>query len=438
MRLATFVPPRAERSLAGEVRGEHVVDFGPGATVRALLAQEAIEPAAGRAWPLAEVRLLAPVPDPIAIYGIGLNYAAHAAETGAEPPEAPIVFAKMPGSVGAARRAGASALRWCGGSTTRASCAPSSAPGAESAATRWPTTSQRRDLQGREPQWIRAKGADTFCPFGPWITTIDAVPDPQNLRLRTWVNGEVRQDSSTSDLIFGPQQCADFIAETCTLHPGDLILTGTPGGVGMASGALPRGRRRRADRDRGPGRDRAHDRNALVAGSVSSHFAMPVRIALLRPLARERAPGVAVGVYALVAATGAGAQCLSITRSIRPYSTASSALKKRSRSMSSWTLVERLARVAGVELVDAPADIEDLARVDLDIRRLALEPGRGLVDEHARVGEREALAMGATRQQQRPHRHRHPEADRLHVGLDELHRVVDRQPGVDRPPGELM
>ena len=93
-----------------------------------------------------------------------------------------------------------------------------------------------RDLQRRERQWIRAKGADTFCPYGPWITTADAVPDPQNLRLRTWVNGEERQNSTTADLIFGPQACVDFIAQTCTLHPGDLILTGTPSGVGQASG----------------------------------------------------------------------------------------------------------------------------------------------------------------------------------------------------------
>lgn len=90
-----------------------------------------------------------------------------------------------------------------------------------------------RDLQRREPQWTRAKGADTFCPFGPWVTTTDEVPDPENLQLRTWVNGELRQDSSTSDLLFGCRQVVDFISETCTLSPGDLILTGTPSGVGM-------------------------------------------------------------------------------------------------------------------------------------------------------------------------------------------------------------
>jgi 2-keto-4-pentenoate hydratase/2-oxohepta-3-ene-1,7-dioic acid hydratase in catechol pathway len=91
-----------------------------------------------------------------------------------------------------------------------------------------------RDLQGREPQWTRAKGADGFCPYGPWITTADEIPNPQALALRTWVNGELRQDSNTSNLIFGVQELVAFISETCTLEPGDLILTGTPSGVGMS------------------------------------------------------------------------------------------------------------------------------------------------------------------------------------------------------------
>jgi 2-keto-4-pentenoate hydratase/2-oxohepta-3-ene-1,7-dioic acid hydratase in catechol pathway len=91
-----------------------------------------------------------------------------------------------------------------------------------------------RDLQKREPRWVRAKGFDTACPWGPWITTADEVPDPGNLRIASQVNGETRQDSTTADLIFGPQALVDFIAETCTLAPGDLILTGTPQGVGQA------------------------------------------------------------------------------------------------------------------------------------------------------------------------------------------------------------
>jgi 2-keto-4-pentenoate hydratase/2-oxohepta-3-ene-1,7-dioic acid hydratase in catechol pathway len=91
-----------------------------------------------------------------------------------------------------------------------------------------------RDLQRIEPQWTRAKGADGFCPWGPWITTADEVPDAEDLRLTTRVNGELRQDSRTSDLVFGPRALIDFIAEAITLEPGDLILTGTPSGVGMA------------------------------------------------------------------------------------------------------------------------------------------------------------------------------------------------------------
>ena len=90
-----------------------------------------------------------------------------------------------------------------------------------------------RDLQRAERQWTRAKGFDGACPFGPWITTADEVAEPGNLALKTWINGELRQDSSTSDLIFGIPEIVAFIRETITLEPGDLILTGTPSGVGM-------------------------------------------------------------------------------------------------------------------------------------------------------------------------------------------------------------
>jgi len=90
-----------------------------------------------------------------------------------------------------------------------------------------------RDLQRAERQWTRAKGFDGACPFGPWITTADEVAEPENLALRTWINGELRQDSNTSDLIFGIPAIVAFISETITLEPGDLILTGTPSGVGM-------------------------------------------------------------------------------------------------------------------------------------------------------------------------------------------------------------
>jgi acylpyruvate hydrolase len=229
VKLATFEADGQVR--AGSVQGDRVAAFDGGQTVVDVLGGEAAR-VGGESWGLSEVALLAPVPAPGVIYAIGLNYAKHVEETGGTKPEQPIVFVKVLGSV-----------------------APPGGP------IRCPEVVRRldyegeltivigergriagycvaddvtaRDLQGREPQWTRAKGADTFCPFGPWVTTADEVPDAGSLSLRTWVNGELRQDSNTSDLIFGCDELVEFIAQTCTLKPGDLILTGTPNGVGM-------------------------------------------------------------------------------------------------------------------------------------------------------------------------------------------------------------
>jgi 2-keto-4-pentenoate hydratase/2-oxohepta-3-ene-1,7-dioic acid hydratase in catechol pathway len=233
MKLATFVAPGSDTPQAGEVRGEQVVAFADGATVLDRLASGDRTPADGAALPLAEVRLLAPVPRPRAIFGIGLNYAAHAAETGQQVPEAPIVFMKLPSSSvppndavaipGVVRRLdyeGELAVVIGAGGTVAGYAVADDL--------------SARDLQKRERQWTRAKGFDHSCPWGPWITTADEVADPGALALRTWVNGELRQDSSTADLIFGVQAVVDFLAEAITLEPGDLILTGTPPGVGQA------------------------------------------------------------------------------------------------------------------------------------------------------------------------------------------------------------
>jgi acylpyruvate hydrolase len=234
VKLATFVVPAGHQPRAGALVDGRIVAFADeSVTVRDVLAGAAQPATSADSWSLEEIELLAPIPDPAAIYGIGLNYAAHAAETGGETPDQPRVFTKVSGSVAppggpircpeVVRRldyegelvvvigAGGTIGGYCVGDDVSA-----------------------RDLQKREPQWTRAKGADTFCPFGPWVTTADEIEDPRDLRLRTWVNGELRQDSSTSDLIFGPEELVAFIAQTCTLRPGDLILTGTPSGVGMA------------------------------------------------------------------------------------------------------------------------------------------------------------------------------------------------------------
>jgi acylpyruvate hydrolase len=233
MKLATFVAAGSDSPQAGEVRGDAVVAFADGTTVLDRLASGDRTPAGGSAHALAEVRLLAPVPRPRAIFGIGLNYAAHAAETGQAVPEAPIVFMKLPSSSvppndDLAIPAAVRRLDYEG------ELAVVIGAGGAVAGYAVADDLSARDLQKRERQWTRAKGFDHSCPWGPWITTADEVADPHALALRTWVNGELRQDSSTADLIFGVPEVVAFLAEAITLEPGDLILTGTPPGVGQA------------------------------------------------------------------------------------------------------------------------------------------------------------------------------------------------------------
>lgn len=230
MKLATLLPPGGGIARAGIVEGEQVMALAEDQRVVDVLAGQQARREEER-WELEEVELLAPV-EPGTVYAIGLNYARHIEETGAPTPEAPVVFVKVRGSVTGpggpivcpevVRRLdyeGELTLVMGADLQIAGYCVADDVTG--------------RDLQGREPHWIRGKGADTFCPIGPWITTADEVPDPEDLQLRTWVNDELRQDSSTSDLLFGCTKLIEFISQTCTLLPGDLILTGTPSGVGM-------------------------------------------------------------------------------------------------------------------------------------------------------------------------------------------------------------
>ncbi len=232
MKLATFRTMAGAQAQAGLVQGERIVAFGGPDGVKRALAGGVLPAERLGEFALSDVSLLAPIPDPRTIYGIGLNYADHVAEIGGTTPEAPIVFTKVSGSVTApggpvrspavVRRLdyeGELAIVIGAGGRIGGYCVADDV--------------SARDLQRREPQWVRAKGADTFCPFGPWITTADEVENPGSLSIRTWVNGELRQDSSTSNLIFGCEELVEFISQTCTLAPGDLILTGTPGGVGQ-------------------------------------------------------------------------------------------------------------------------------------------------------------------------------------------------------------
>src|SRR5689334_20399145 len=176
MKLATFRPPGSDTSLSGEVRGDEVVAFAGGTTVLDLLASGDRTPASGDTYALGEVELLAPVRRPRAIFGVGLNYAAHAGETGRDLPECPIIFMKLPSSSAPpfgdvrcpeiVRRLdyeGELAIVMGGGGAIAGYAVADDV--------------SARDLQKREPQWTRAKGFDGSCPYGPWITTVDEVGD---------------------------------------------------------------------------------------------------------------------------------------------------------------------------------------------------------------------------------------------------------------------
>lgn len=188
--------------------------------------------------PLAEVELL-PLVRPSKIVCVGLNYLDHARELGLPTPDEPVLFLKPPSSVigpgdaivmpACSERVDYEAeLALVIGRTARHvseadahrhlfgySCA---------------NDVTARDLQQKDGQWTRAKSFDTFCPVGPWIET--EVPDERALSIRAVVNGQLRQQGNTADMIFSPAKLISFISGVMTLLPGDVILTGTPGGIG--------------------------------------------------------------------------------------------------------------------------------------------------------------------------------------------------------------
>lgn len=199
----------------------------------------------GESIPLAGVTVLAPIPRPrSSILCVGRNYLEHVKETNASNPVPthPIIFTKPPASVvpsGAVVDLHADLTRSVdyegevaviiGRKTSKV---------AEDKAMEHVfgytilNDVTARDLQKRHTQWVIGKGLDTFCPMGPYITHVSAMPDPADIAIRTRVNGEVRQEGNTRDLIFTIPYLIALISSGMTLEPGDIIATGTPSGVG--------------------------------------------------------------------------------------------------------------------------------------------------------------------------------------------------------------
>jgi len=216
---------------------------GPARAAAALVAGELPEMDA------AGLRIGAPITRPSSVFGIGLNYAAHAAESGSEPPSAPILFQKAPNTVvgpndTVAIPRGSTKTDWevelgvvIG---TRASYLESASDALSHIAgfvTVNDLSERTLQLEGPGGQWSKGKSCAGFCPTGPYLVTPEDV-EPGHLRLRSWVNGEPRQDSTTQDLIFDVATIIHNLSQYLVLEPGDLICTGTPEGVAL-SGRFP-------------------------------------------------------------------------------------------------------------------------------------------------------------------------------------------------------
>jgi 2-keto-4-pentenoate hydratase/2-oxohepta-3-ene-1,7-dioic acid hydratase in catechol pathway len=183
-----------------------------------------------------------PIERPQKIICVGLNYRDHAEEQGVALPERPLLFAKWPNTLigpGEPIRLPAIADEVdyeaelgvvIGERIHQAS------PETALEAVRGYLCANDvsgRDVQFADKQWVRGKSFDTFCPIGPELVPAADVPDPQALRIRAILNGEVMQDSTTANMVFGVADIISFVSQAITLEPGDLILTGTPAGVGV-------------------------------------------------------------------------------------------------------------------------------------------------------------------------------------------------------------
>ncbi len=193
---------------------------------------------------LADVKLMSPITNPNKVVAIGLNYLDHIKESNAAVPKIPIMFTKYTTSI----IGNGDEVRWDPTISEKVDWEVELAVVIGKAAYRVSEEDaldyvagytvcndvSARDLQTeRGDQWIRGKSLDTFCPLGPCIATKDEIADPHNLALKTTVNGKVMQDSNTGQLLFKLPYLIHYLSQAFTLLPGDVIITGTPPGVGM-------------------------------------------------------------------------------------------------------------------------------------------------------------------------------------------------------------
>lgn len=253
MKLATFTHDGATR--IGVVVGDTVVDLSAAAPQlptqmcaflsagdAALDAARAAADAGAQALPLADVHLEAPVMRPPKILAVGLNYADHIAESGMDRPKHPIIFNKQSLSAHPPRdpfhmpRA-SDKLDYEGEMAfvigKRCRHVPAERAREVIAGYTIVDDVSVRDWQIRSQTMTMGKSFDTHCPMGPWIVTADEISDPHALGIKTWVNGELRQDSNTKHLIFGVDALVEHLSTAFTLEPGDVIPTGTPSGVAI-------------------------------------------------------------------------------------------------------------------------------------------------------------------------------------------------------------
>lgn len=192
----------------------------------------------GQKIPLADVRLVAPVIPRSKVVCVGKNYVKHAAEMKSEVPDEPLIFLKPNTSVIGPNEPvfypeQSSNVHFEGELAVVIGriCRKISAADASKVIFGYTVANDvtARDLQAKDGQWARAKGYDTFCPLGPWIETEF---DPDDARVTTSLNGEIKQDGRTSDMVFPVPTIIEYVSSFMTLLPGDVILTGTPDGVG--------------------------------------------------------------------------------------------------------------------------------------------------------------------------------------------------------------